>query len=188
MGGEFVGLLAASSVEDADLAILAAGGDALAVGADGDGAGQVGGGELAQVFGGGKIPEADAVVGAGGGELRAVGADGDGENELLVTVGSTEGLDLLARGDAPDLDGRVAAGGEEELSIGTEGDAVDRFPVALEGGDDAAGRLVGGQTGDVEGSGAEQDQGGEGKVGTHGGVPPGGWWARAGASAGRRGW
>ena len=122
-------------VPDADLLVLAAGGD-LAVGGEGD-----------AVDGGGVAGEGDKgfflldvedlgrLVAAGGGQSFAVGAKGDVEHPVGVVFDREDGLAVF---DVPDADGAVSAGGGDELVVGTEGDGeegVRRFgQFTFEGG------------------------------------------------------
>ncbi len=118
-----IGFAVVVGVPDPDPVVLAAGGDALAVGRERDGVNRLGmsreGHQRLFLF---DVEDLAGLVAAGAGQSLAVGGEGDGEDPVGVV------LDLgqeLAGLDLEDPDRPVGAGGGDLLAVGAESDRED---------------------------------------------------------------
>ena len=132
MAGERLDVLAGVGVPDFDRLVLAAGGDGLAVGAEGEAPDAVGvAGVAAQGASGVGVPDDDGAVGAGGDDAPAVGAEGDGLDDLAVTESAVaeEAGDVV--GQSGRQAGQVPAGLAEGVGGLDESAGRQRLVAAL---------------------------------------------------------
>src|SRR5262249_33623113 len=125
----------AGDVPDDDDLLLAGGGEARPVGAEGDGADRLrGSGQLGQQVAGGAVPDADGTAVMAGRDAAAVAVEGDGADPRRLREGAEE----LAVGDV--VDGQVVTAGGEQAGGGVErpqgAEAVEEVPAELPAVDD----------------------------------------------------